>query len=144
MVMIKVKRLTKDAILPKYAHPGDAGLDLYAAEDKLLKPMERAMIPTGIKIAVPNGYEAQIRPRSGLAVNHGISVVNTPGTIDSGYRGEVMVLAINLSNKEYKIEEGTKIAQMIINKVEQAEFEEVDELDDTTRGEGGMGSTGMK
>jgi len=142
MIKVKIKKIKDNAILPKYAHEGDAGVDLYSTEDYTLKPGERTLVSTGIKIAVPQGYEAQVRPKSGLALNHGISICNTPGTIDAGYRGEVGVIAINHSNEEFKIEKGKKVAQMIFNKVEQAEFEEVDELESTTRGEGGFGSTG--
>jgi len=142
MIKVKIKKIKDNAIIPKYAHKGDAGVDLYPTEDYLLKPGERTLVSTGIKIAVPEGYEAQVRPKSGLALNHGISVCNTPGTIDAGYRGEVGVIAINHSNEDFKIEKGKKIAQMIFNKVEGAEFEEVDDLDNTSRGDGGFGSTG--
>ena len=141
MIKVKIKKL-KDVKTPAYAHKGDAGVDLYSAEDYILKPMERKLVSTGIKIAIPLGYEAQIRPKSGLAVKHGISIVNTPGTIDAQYRGEVCVIAINLGNEDFKIEKNSKIAQMVFKKVEEAELEEVEELDDTTRGEGGFGSTG--
>jgi len=141
MIKVKIKKL-KDVKTPSYAHKGDAGVDLYSAEDYILKPMERKLVSTGIKIALPEGYEAQVRPKSGLAVKHGISIVNTPGTIDAGYRGEVCVIAINLGNEEFKIEKNSKIAQMVFKKVEEAELEEVEELDDTIRGEGGFGSTG--
>ncbi len=142
MIKVKIKKIKDNAIVPKYAHAGDAGVDLYSTEDYVLKPGERCLVSTGIKIAVPEGYEAQVRPKSGLALNHGISVCNTPGTIDAGYRGEVGVIVINHGNEAHNIEKGKKIAQMIFNKVEEAEFEEVEELDDTTRGEGGFGSTG--
>lgn len=142
MIKVKIKKIKENAIIPKYAHKDDAGMDLYSAEDYTLKPGERILVSTGIKIAVPKGYEAQIRPKSGLALNHGISIVNTPGTIDSPYRGEVGIITINHGKKDFKIEKGKKIAQMIFNKVEDAEFEEVEELENTTRGEGGFGSTG--
>ena len=142
MIKVKIKKIKDNAIIPKYAHQGDAGVDLYSTEDYILKPGERSLVSTGIKIAVPEGYEAQIRPKSGLAVNHGISVCNTPGTVDSSYRGEVGCIIINHGKEEFKIEKGKKIAQMIFNKVEQAEFQEVEELNNTTRGEGGFGSTG--
>jgi len=144
MIQIKIKKIKENAIIPKYVHQGDAGVDIYSTEDYVLKPGERVLVSTGIKIAVPKGYEAQIRPKSGLALNNGISIVNTPGTIDAGYRGEVGIIAINLGKESFKIEKGKKIAQMVINKVEEAEFEEVEELDNTTRGEGGFGSTGHK
>ena len=142
MVKVKIKKIKEDAIVPKYAHEGDAGVDLYSAEEYLLKAGERVLVSTGIKIAVPMGFEAQVRPKSGLALKHGVSVCNTPGTVDSGYRGEVGVIAINHGNEDFKIDKGKKIAQMVIKKVEAAEFEEVDELEESARGEGGFGSTG--
>ena len=142
MLKIKIKK-TADAKTPSYAHKGDAGVDLHSAEDYLLKPMERKLISTGIKLSIPYGYEAQVRPKSGLAIEHGISHANSVGTIDSGYRGEIKVPLINFSDKQYKIEKGKKIGQMVFAKVEEAVFEEVEELDSTSRGEGGFGSTGM-
>lgn len=142
MITIKIKKIA-DVKIPHYVHKGDSGVDLYAAEDYMLKPMERRLIGTGIKIEIPHGYEAQVRPKSGLAIEHGISHANSVGTIDSGYRGEIKVPLINLSDKPYKIEKGKKIAQMVFAKVEEAVFEEVDELDSTTRNEGGFGSTGL-
>jgi dUTP pyrophosphatase len=140
---LKIQRVVEDVKLPSYAHAGDAGMDLFAAEEYVLKPGERKLVNTGIKIALPVGYEAQVRPKSGLALKHGISIVNTPGTVDAGYRGLVGVIAINHGADDFKIEKNQKIAQMIINKVESAEVEEVEELDDTSRGEGGFGSTGL-
>ena len=140
---VKIMKINERAILPHYAHDGDAGVDLYSTEDYVLKPGQRVLASIGIIIAVPQGYEAQIRPKSGLALNHGISVCNSPGTIDSGYRGEIGVIAINYSKEEFKIGKGTKIAQLIFNKIEKAEFEEVKDLDDTKRGQGGFGSTGL-
>lgn len=140
---ISIQKTRNDAKMPSYAHKGDAGVDLYSAEDMALKPMERKLVPTGIKIAVPNGYEAQVRPKSGIAINNGITVLNTPGTIDSGYRGEVMVITINLGNEVFKIEKGKKIAQMVFKKIEEVEFKEVNNLDETARNEGGFGSTGL-
>ena len=142
MLKIKIKKIA-DAKTPSYAHKGDSGVDLYAAEDYTLKPMERKLVSTGIRIAIPHGYEAQVRPKSGLAVEHGISHANSVGTIDSGYRGEIKVPLINFSDRPYKIEKGKKIGQMVFAKVEEAIFEETDELDSTSRGEGGFGSTGM-
>ena len=142
VLKVRIKKIA-DAKTPFYAHKGDSGVDLYAAEDYLLKPMERKLIATGIKIAVPYGYEAQIRPKSGLAVEHGISHANSVGTIDSSYRGEIKIPMINFSNTSYKIEKGKKIGQMIFAKVEEAIFEEVDELGETTRNEKGFGSTGL-
>lgn len=142
MIKVKIKKTKNNAIIPKYAHASDSGIDLYSTEDYILKPGERALISTGIKIAIPKGYEAQIRPKSGLALNHGLSIVNTPGTIDSCYRGEIGVIAINLGKENIKIENGKKVAQMVFNKIEEVEFEEVDELNNTKRGSGGFGSTG--
>jgi dUTP pyrophosphatase len=139
---IKMQKVEEDAKIPSYAHPGDAGMDLYAAESVVLKPGERTIVSTGFKMALPEGYEAQIRPKSGLAAKHGVSVVNTPGTVDAGYRGIVGVILINHGNEEFAVEKNMKIAQMVINKVENPDIEEVDELDDTSRGEGGFGSTG--
>ncbi len=142
MLKIKIKK-TADAKMPSYAHKGDAGMDLYSAEEYLLKPMERKLVGTGIKIEIPHGYEAQIRPKSGLAIEHGISHANSIGTIDSGYRGEIRIPLINLSDKPYRIEKGKKIAQMVFAKVEEAVFEEVGELGPTIRNESGFGSTGL-
>ncbi|MBW2966494.1 dUTP diphosphatase [Candidatus Woesearchaeota archaeon] len=139
---IQMQREDKEVTLPNYAHPGDAGLDLFSAESCVLKPGERKIVATGVRIALPVGYEAQVRPKSGLAAKHGISVVNTPGTIDAGYRGLVGVILINHGTEDFAIEKNMKIAQMVINKVENAEIEEVESLDDTSRGEGGFGSTG--
>lgn len=138
---LKIQRIA-DVPVPSYAHHGDAGFDLHAAEETVLNPGERKIVSSGLKIAVPHGYEAQVRPRSGLAVKHGISVVNTPGTVDSGYRGIVGVILINHGNEAYKIEKGTRIAQMVINRIEFADIKDVEELDETARGEGGFGSTG--
>jgi len=140
---IKIKKIKESAILPHYAHEGDAGVDLYSTEDYVLRPGQRVLVSTGLSMAIPKGYEGQVRPKSGLALKHGISVCNSPGTIDSGYHGEIGVISINHSNEEFKIEKGTKIAQMIFNKVEEAEFEEVEDLDNTKRGEEGFGSTGL-
>ena len=132
--------------LPEYATPQSAGMDLRANIEApiTLKPMERRLIPTGLYIALPIGYEAQIRPRSGLALKHGITVLNTPGTIDADYRGELMVLLVNFSDSDFIINDGERIAQMVIARHEQAEFVEVDMLDETERGEGGYGHTGVK
>ncbi|MBI2646909.1 dUTP diphosphatase [Candidatus Woesearchaeota archaeon] len=142
MLKVKIKGV-RDAKMPSYAHKGDSGADLYAVEDYLIKPMERKLISTGIKVAIPYGYEAQIRPKSGLAIEHGIGYVNGIGTIDASYRGEIKIPVINLSDKPYKIEKGKKIGQMVFTKVEEAVFEEVDELGKTTRNEDGFGSTGL-
>jgi len=142
MLKINIKKIA-DVKTPRYAHKGDSGVDLYAAEDYLLKPMERKLMGTGIKVAIPYGYEAQIRPKSGLALEHGISHANSVGTIDSCYRGEIKIPLINFSDKPYKIEKGKKIGQMIFARVEEAAFEEVAELEATTRNERGFGSTGL-
>ena len=142
MLKVKIKKVA-DVKTPLYAHKGDSGVDLHAAEDYLLKPMERKLIATGIKIEIPYGYEAQIRPKSGLALEHGISHANCVGTIDSCYRGEIKIPMINLSGKPYKIETGKKIGQMVFARVEEAVFEEVDKLEKTTRNENGFGSTGL-
>ena len=145
--MIKIKIVNKgNQPIPEYATPQSAGVDLRANIDEPveLKPLSRALIPTGLHIALPEGYEAQIRPRSGLAIKKGITCLNTPGTIDADYRGEVGVILINLSAETFIVNPGERIAQMIINKFEQAEFELVEELDETERGEGGFGHTGVK
>lgn len=142
MLKVKIKK-TADVKMPSYSHKGDAGMDLYAAEEYFLKPMERKLVGTGIKIAIPYGYEAQVRPKSGLAIEHGISHANSIGTIDSSYRGEIKIPLINLSDKPYKIEKGKKIGQIVFAKVEEAVFEEVEELGSTTRNENGFGSTGL-
>ena len=132
--------------LPEYATPQSAGMDLRANIDSpiTLKPMARQLVPTGLHIALPAGFEAQIRPRSGLALKHGITVLNTPGTIDADYRGELMVLLVNFSDTDFVINDGERIAQMVIARHEQGTFEPVDILDETERGAGGYGHTGVK
>lgn len=132
--------------VPSYATPDSAGVDLRANMEQpvSLKPLERAIIPTGLFMAIPEGYEGQVRPRSGMAAKHGITVLNTPGTIDADYRGEIKVILVNLSNETFDIEPGERIAQMVFAKHEVADFELVEELDKTQRGEGGFGSTGTK
>jgi dUTP pyrophosphatase len=142
MYKLKVKRISATAKLPEYAHPGDAGMDIFSNEEILLHPGGSSLIKTGIKIELPSNTEAQVRPRSGLALKEGITVLNTPGTIDEGYRGEIGVILINHSKKDFLVTQGMKIAQMVITPVYQAEVIEVDELCDTHRGEGGFGSTG--
>lgn len=139
---IKILKTDRELPTPKYAHTGDAGMDLYSSEELILKPGEHRLVQTGIKIAVPPGYEMQVRPRSGLAYKHGISVVNAPGTIDAQYRGPVGVILINHGKEDFEIKKGERIAQMVLNKFESFDFEEVEELDETKRGEGGFGSTG--
>ena len=132
--------------LPQYATPLSAGMDLRAniTESIMLAPLQRALVPTGIFIEIPEGYEAQIRPRSGLAAKHGISIVNSPGTIDADYRGEIKVILVNLSDKEFVLQSGERIAQMVIAKHEKAEWVLVSNLADSERGAGGFGSTGVK
>jgi len=133
-----------DIPLPRYMTPQSAGMDISAAitEEVLLEKGDIAMLPTGFAMALPAGYEAQIRPRSGLAVKHGIGLINTPGTIDADYRGEVMIAVINLGPKPYRFHRGDRVAQMIINRVHQAELQEVEDLDETQRNTGGFGHTG--
>lgn len=140
---ITVRRLDPGLPLPEYAHPGDAGADLYAAVDVHLEPGERATVPTGLAIALPDGYAAFVHPRSGLAARHGVTVVNAPGTVDAGYRGEIRVTLLNTdTNTPVKLARGDRIAQMVIQRVERAEFVEADALPDSVRGAGGFGSTG--
>ena len=145
--MLKIKVVNRGhQQLPAYATPQSAGMDLRANLDEplTLHPFERKLVKTGLFIALPEGYEAQVRPRSGLALKHGITVLNTPGTIDADYRGEVGVLLINLSQEDFVIEDGERIAQMVISRHEQGEFVVVEELDETERGAGGYGHTGVK
>lgn len=145
--MVKIQVINKgNQPLPQYATAQSAGMDLRANIEApiTLSPMERRLVSTGLFIALPVGYEAQVRPRSGLALKHGITVLNSPGTVDADYRGEIMVLLINLSDTDFVINAGERIAQMVIAKHEQATFEEVDMLDETERGTGGYGHTGVK
>jgi dUTP pyrophosphatase len=143
-MILRIKRLDPGLPPPGYAHEGDAGMDLYAAADVTLQPFERALVPTGIAVAIPEGYAGFVQPRSGLAIKRGLSLVNTPGLIDSHYRGEIKVIAINLdATLPIHIERGEKVAQFVIQAVEKALLEEVDQLDVTVRGEGGFGSTGV-
>ena len=141
---IALQKLTPTATLPQKMTEHSSGFDLFAdiLEPVTLAPMERKPIPSGIAIEIPEGYEAQIRPRSGLAINNGITVLNTPGTIDADYRGEIKVILINLSDKEYIIHDGDRIAQMVIQKVDRAVWNIVDKISDTDRGDGGFGHTG--
>ncbi len=143
-MIVQIAKIHEDAILPHYAHPGDSGLDLYSIEDIAIPAGVTALIRTGLKIAVPENYEAQVRPKSGLALKHAISVCNTPGTIDSSYRGEVCVILINHGRETFQVRKHTKIAQLVICPVVQAEIVEVAQLDETSRGEGGFGSTGIE
>jgi dUTP pyrophosphatase len=140
---LEIKQLDPDLPVPAYARPGDAGLDLLSAEDATLQPGERIAMPTGIAIALPDGYAAFVQARSGRALNEGLGVANGPGLIDSGYRGEVKVILVNLDPRsQIDIKRGEKIAQLVIQRVETAEIELVDELPDSERGAGGFGSTG--
>ena len=143
MMNIKIKLVDLDMSAPVYAHPGDAGCDLRSAAEVTLKPGQRAMVPTGLAIAIPDGFAGFVQPKSGLAAKHGIGVVNGPGLIDSGYRGEIKVILINMDPAEtFHIDRGDKIAQLVIQPVETVAFDVVDDLEDTTRGAGGFGSTG--
>lgn len=141
---VNIKKLNENVVIPEYATELSAGVDLCAVleEPVTLRSLERKLIKTDLAIALPAGYEAQVRPRSGLALKHGITVLNTPGTVDADYRGNIGVILVNLSSEPYTIQSGDRIAQMVIAKHERAEFEEVEELSTTTRGEGGFGSTG--
>lgn len=142
-VRIEVVRLDADLPLPAYAHPGDAGADLHTTVDLHLAPGERALVPTGVAIALPDGYVALVHPRSGLAARHGLSIVNTPGTVDAGYRGEIKVLLINHDPVEaVTLSRGDRIAQLVVQRFERAHFVEVGVLPDSVRGDGGYGSTG--
>ena len=144
-ISMPITRLDKDLPLPAYANPGDAGLDLYSAEDIVINPHERAVIPTGIAVAIPKGYAGFVQPRSGLAAKKGMTIVNTPGLIDSGYRGELKVIAYNTdSQNPIEIKRADRIAQLVIQAVPLVELVEVDELDQTLRGAGGFGSTGVR
>ena len=140
---VKVLRTDPAAQLPAYAHPGDAGMDVRSIEEVTLAPGARALIHTGLVLMLPPDAEAQVRPRSGLALKHGVTVLNTPGTIDAGYRGEVGVILINLGAEPFVVEKGMKIAQLVVSRVTQAEVVEVASVDETDRGAGGFGSTGI-
>ena len=143
-MILKFKRVHPDAILPAYAHPSDAGMDIRSVEDLTIGPGKRALVKTGLVMILPPNYEAQVRPRSGLALKKGVAVLNTPGTIDAGYRGEVGVILANFGDEEFAVAKGDKIAQVVIVPVTQPErIEEVQEIDETDRGAGGFGSTGV-
>jgi len=146
MKKILIKRNSEKVLIPKYETPGSSGMDICAfiEENIEIKPMERKIVPTGFSLFIPDGFEIQIRPRSGLASKKGITVLNTPGTIDSDYRGEIKVILINTGNEPFVVENGLRIAQMIFAPVAKSEFEEVNELPKTSRGSGGFGSTGTK
>jgi dUTP pyrophosphatase len=142
MNTLKVKRLSADAVMPAYAHPGDAGLDLYSAVSASLEPGERKLIGTGISIELPPNTEGNVRPRSGLALKHGLTVLNSPGTIDCGYRGEVGVILINHGMARFDVQPGMKIAQLVVAPCVSVDVTETSDLAGSTRGQGGFGSTG--
>jgi len=144
MVEIKIKRLNPEAVMPHYVHKGDAGMDVYSTEDVSLAQGEIKLVSTGLSFEIPEQYEIQVRPKSGLALNHGITLTNSPGTLDSCYRGELGVIMQNEGKADYQIKKGEKIAQIVVARYEQAEIKEVEELSETSRGEGGFGSTGLK
>lgn len=143
MYTLKVKKLNEDAIIPRFAHKGDAGMDLYAIEEVIIPKNETRLIKTGISIELPKMTEAQVRPRSGLALKHSITVLNSPGTIDEGYRGEIGVILINHGKEDFIVNKHMKIAQMVIKPIYEVNIEEVKSLSDTDRGNGGFGSTGL-
>ena len=142
-MMVKFRRIDPAAMLPSYAHPGDAGMDIRSIEDLVIDPGARKLVRTGLVMMLPPGYEAQVRPRSGLALRNGVTVLNTPGTIDEGYRGEVGVVLANFGSEPFRVEKGSKIAQIVVAPCTRAEIEETVEIDSTERGEGGFGSTGV-
>lgn len=139
---LRFRRIHPDAVLPAYAHPSDAGMDVRSVEDLTIAPGKRALVHTGLVMLLPPQYEAQVRPRSGLALKNGITVLNAPGTIDSGYRGEVGVILVNLGEADFQVRKGDKVAQIVIAPVTQPTIEETAEVDATDRGDGGFGSTG--
>jgi dUTP pyrophosphatase len=146
MTKIQIKKLSNKVLTPKYETSGSSGMDIaaYIGQDIIINPSEKALVPTGFSLSVPRGYEVQIRPRSGLAIKKGITVLNTPGTIDSDYRGQIKVILVNLSKDEFTVKDGDRIAQMVVCPIEQIIMEEVKELSETDRGIGGFGSTGTK
>ena len=139
---LRFKRIHPDAVLPAYAHPSDAGMDVRSVADLVIPAGGRALVPTGLVAIIPPMYEIQVRPRSGLALKHGVTVLNTPGTIDSGYRGEIGVILANFGDKDFSVSKGDKVAQLVFAPVVQPEVEETDTIDETDRGAGGFGSTG--
>jgi dUTP pyrophosphatase len=141
---LKIKRLSETAVIPQYAHPGDAGLDLVSIETKVIAPSESQLIRTGIALELPEGTEAQVRPRSGLALKHQITVLNSPGTIDAGYRGEVCVILINHGKQPFHVEPGMRIAQIVVTPFTRVTVDSVEQLDDSARAAGGFGSTGLQ
>jgi len=142
VLKVKIQKIA-EVPSPRYEHKGDSGVDLFAAESYLVNPMDRCLVKTGIRLEIPYGYEGQVRPKSGLALHHGISHANSIGTIDSCYRGEIMVPIINFGKEAYSIEKGKKVGQLVFIKVEEAQFEEVSSLGETSRNEKGFGSTGL-
>ena len=140
---LRFKRIHPDAVLPAYAHPSDAGMDLRSVADVTIPRFGRALVPTGLVALLPLGYEIQVRPRSGLALKKGVTVLNSPGTIDSGYRGEIGVILANFGEEAFEVKKGDKLAQLVLASVTQAVVEETDALDETDRGAGGFGSTGV-
>ena len=140
---LSFKRINPDAVLPSYAHPGDAGMDLRSVDDAVIPPGGRALVHTGLVVNLPPAYEAQVRPRSGLALKSGVTVLNTPGTIDAGYRGEIGVILANFGAEPFAVRKGDRIAQMVVAPVTFAEIVETDSIDETDRGGGGFGSTGL-
>ena len=144
-VIVRMRRLSDDVVLPTFAHAGDAGMDLRSIETVTLQPLERRLVATGLAVAIPDGYAGLVLPRSGLALKKGLTVANTPGLIDAHYRGELKVIAINVDPKNpVTIEAGDRIAQLVIQRIPEVQIVEVDELDDTDRGEGGFGSSGIR
>jgi dUTP pyrophosphatase len=143
MANVLIKKITESAKIPAYAHQEDAGMDLFSDEDCLVKPSEIKCISTGIRIELPKNIEGQVRPKSGLALNYGLTVLNTPGTIDPNYRGEIKVILTNLGKETYNVRKGTKIAQLVFNKIEKPKIKIVEKLSETKRNENGFGSTGL-
>jgi dUTP pyrophosphatase len=146
MTLIQIKKFSDQVLIPKYETPGSSGMDIsaFTKENIIIQPGQKALIPTGFALSIPKGYEIQIRPRPGLAAKNNISVLNTPGTIDSDYRGEIKVILINFGNEKFIVENGTRVAQMVMCPIIQAKLEVVKDLTETARGDGGFGSTGIK
>ena len=142
-MILRFKRIHPEAVMPAYAHASDAGMDVRSVADLVIPPGGRALVPTGLVAIIPPMYEIQVRPRSGLALKHGVTVLNTPGTIDSGYRGEIGVILANFGDKDFSVAKGDKVAQLVFAPVVQPEIEETDTIDETDRGAGGFGSTGV-
>lgn len=143
MAVLKIVKTDKTLRDPSYALEGDAGLDIFSAENAILLPLERKLINSGIKLQISHGYEVQIRPKSGLVINQGLTVLNSPGTIDSNYRGDIKIIVFNASNESIKVEKGQKIAQLVVNKIEIPKIEFVEDLDNSNRNQDGFGSTGL-